>query len=115
MLKDLTEEKIDDVLLVTINISSATLDNAQKFKDFLLRRIEKGENRILIDCSQIIYMDSTFLGSLVFALKKLAAGGGNLKLIISNISSPVWTMFETTRMSKVFEMFQDKDSAIESF
>ncbi|MBU1097144.1 MAG: hypothetical protein CVV23_06750 [Ignavibacteriae bacterium HGW-Ignavibacteriae-2] len=115
MLYEFEDNKFDEVLVVKINTPDATLKYAQRFKSYLTRLIENDEKKILIDCRNVNFMDSTFLGSLVFTLKKMATSGGDLKLVIGNVESPVWTMFETTRMFKVFKTFPEIETAIESF
>ena len=115
MLQDFCEERIDDVVVITIQIPDATLKQAQNFKRFMQAMIVKEEKKIVINCQGISYMDSTFLGSLVFSLKKMAAFGGELKLVLGRVESPVWTMFETTRMFRVFKIYPDTASAVNSF
>lgn len=115
MHKDFEEEKVGDIVVITIIVPDATLKYAGNFKKFILRHIEREEKKVVVNCENISYMDSTFLGSLVFSLKKMATVGGELKLILGNVDSPVWTMFETTRMFKVFKTYPDKEKAIQSF
>ncbi len=109
------EQEINGVLLLSINLRHATLEKAKVIKDFLHRKIDSGEKKIVIDCNQILYMDSTFLGALVVSLKKTASQGGDLRLVMGDVNSPVWTMFETTRMFKVFKTFDDVQKALDSF
>lgn len=113
--ENITEEKIDDVLVVKTSYTSVTTVNAAPFKQFLITKIDNGEDKIVVDLSDIGYMDSSFLGSLVLSLKKSVASGGILKLIISKDENPLRTMFENTQMFKVFEAYQDLDSALNSF
>lgn len=115
MLRNLEEKKLGNILIVDINVETATLENAKSFKEYLSRRIEEGSKNFIIDLTKVGYMDSTFLGSLVFSLKKTVAEGGDLKLVLEEMDSPVWTMFETTRMFKVFKTFPDVGTAVKSF
>ncbi|MBN1302017.1 MAG: STAS domain-containing protein [Melioribacteraceae bacterium] len=104
-----------DISIVTLNISEATLKYAQSFKYFMVQRIIKNRSKIIIDCRNVNFMDSTFLGSLVYSLKKAAIDSGDLKLILGNFESPVWTMFETTNMFRIFKIYKDIESAVESY
>lgn len=115
MLKDFEEEQNGDITIININVPDATLKHAANFKKYMMRLIESDSKKVLINCANISYMDSTFLGSLVFSLKKMATVGGQLKLILGNVESPVWTMFETTRMFRVFKTYPDIETALESF
>ncbi len=108
-------DQIDDIFVVRIQIVRATLNNASAFKETLLELIEQGHKKIIIDCINVEFMDSTFLGSMVVALKKLNAVDGELRIVFANKETPVWLMFETTRMVKVFKSFLSIDEAVESF
>jgi anti-anti-sigma factor len=108
------EERYNDVLVIKTGFTSVTLENATIFKEFLLQKIESGELKIIVDLAEIGYLDSSFMGSLVLALKRVTAKGGTLKLILSKEDSPLKTMFENTQMSKVFDTFKDLESALNS-
>lgn len=109
--------KIDDlenkVCLITVNINRATLEEAEKFKSLLFEKIQIGIKKVIIDLSECEFIDSTFLGSLVVSLKKTTGSGGDLRLI--GFKPSVETMFELTRMYRVFESFKTKEEAISSF
>jgi len=107
--------KFGEILIFDIHFESATLETAKTFKDFLMEYIDNGEKKIIIDCSKVKYMDSTFLGVLVFTLKKLVSASGDLKLIMGDVNNPVWTMFETTRMFRVFKTYDDIGHAVKGF
>jgi len=58
-------------------------------------------------------MDSTFLSTIVTALKKVSKIGGNLKLV--GVHSEARALLELTGTIKVFEIFKTKDEAVKSF
>lgn len=115
MIRDIEDKKLGEILIVQVHLPSATLDNAKRFKEYLARHIEDGQKKIVVDFSSTQYMDSTFLGSLVFGLKKVVPVGGDIKLVINQVDSPIWTMFETTRMFKVFKTYSDIGTAVKSY
>ena len=108
-------EKEDDILIVTVNLERATLEKSSKLKDLLVQYISDGEKNIILDCSKIKFMDSTFLGAMVISLKKIVVTNGDIRLIVGDVNTPVWIMFETTRMFKVFKSYESVPSAIKSF
>ena len=67
----------------------------------------------MVDLSTCEFIDSTFLGSLVVSLKKLTGLGGDLRLV--GFQPAVHSMFELTRMYRVFESFKSADDAVQSF
>jgi len=109
------EIQVDDILVVSVELSSATLESAKKLKDYLNRKIDSGIIKLILDCSKIDFMDSTFLGALVFTLKKVIPLGGDLRLIMGDVKSPIWVMFEATRMFKVFKTYPTFEDALASY
>lgn len=104
-----------DVVIVNLNSSKATISEAISFKDFLLNVIENESSRIILNCRSVVYMDSSFLGALVFALKKSLAAKGETVILRSEEENPVWTMFSLTKMDRVFKLFTNEDDAVKSF
>jgi anti-anti-sigma factor len=110
---DFNKEDINGVSLFKVNIIRATMNEAEEFKFILSEEIGKGKKNLVIDLSDCEYIDSTFLGTLVVTLKKVTTQGGDLRLI--GFKPAVRSMFELTRMYRVFETFETKDEAVKSF
>jgi anti-anti-sigma factor len=110
---DFSQEKHGIVLVEVVNITRATLKEAEDFKQVLLKDIELGWRKIVVDLTECEFIDSTFLGALVVSLKRITGLGGDLKLV--GFQSAVSMMFQLTRMSRVFETFSSKEEAIKSF
>lgn len=108
----LREEK-DNVIVITVKLKRATLVEAEEFKQVLVNDIQRGFQNIVVDLASCEFIDSTFLGSLVVTLKKLTGLGGDLRLV--GFQPAVHSMFELTRMYRVFESFKSVDEAVESF
>lgn len=107
------KKNIGDVLIETINLHRATLREAEEFKQQLASDIELGNRKIVVDLSACEFIDSTFLGALVVSLKKVTNLGGDLRLV--GFQPAVESMFELTRMHKVFETFDSVEAAVDSF
>lgn len=110
---DIIEEIMDDILVEIINLDRATLQEAEQLKKMINRKIEAGFNKIVVDLSACEYLDSTFLGVLVSSLKKAVKMNGDLKLV--GFKPAVRSMFELTRLFRVFESFSELQDAIKSF
>ena len=98
-----------DVVVITVNLKRATMVEAEEFKQVLVNDIQRDFKKIVVDLSSCEFIDSTFLGSLVVSLKKLTGLGGDLRLVGFH------SMFELTRMYRVFESFKSADEAVQSF
>ena len=113
MFQEYIKEEVGDVIIEKVNLTRATLKEAEEFKTTLIRDIEKGKKKIIVDLSDCEFIDSTFLGALVVSLKRITTLGGDLKLV--GFQPNVRSMFELTRMHRVFESFETIDMAVESF
>ena len=85
----------------------------KNLKRLLVNDIQRDFKKIVVDLSTCEFIDSTFLGSLVVSLKKLTGLGGDLRLV--GFQPAVHSMFELTRMYRVFESFKSTDEAVQSF
>jgi anti-anti-sigma factor len=113
MFQEYVKEEVGDIVVEKVNLTRATLKEAEDFKKTLVRDIESGKKRIVVDLADCEFIDSTFLGALVVSLKKITALGGDLKLV--GFQPNVRSMFELTRMYRVFESFETKEEAVASF
>jgi anti-anti-sigma factor len=110
---DFTKEKHEDIVVEVVNLTRATLKEAEEFKQTLAQDIELGARKIVVDLTECEFIDSTFLGALVVSLKKITNLGGDLRLV--GFQPAVHSMFELTRMYRVFEAFKTKEEAVNSF
>jgi anti-sigma B factor antagonist len=75
--------------------------------------IDEKKNNILIDLGGIDFIDSSGLGMLVTALRSVTKAGGTLK--ITSLQENPKNLFETTRLDRVFDIYDDRDVAIKAF
>lgn len=104
---------IDGKVIITVELVRATIKEAEDFKALLAQEIESGTRDIIVDLCYCEFIDSTFLGALVVSLKRLLSIKGTLKLC--NLKPSVSSMFELTRMYKVFEIYDSLDKALASY
>lgn len=86
-----------------------------KLKEKVIEEIEKGIKNLIINLQEVSYIDSTGLGILIGALKRIKEREGKLYLIFS--STRLNRIFEITGLNKIFiiypaeeEMFKDLKS-----
>jgi anti-sigma B factor antagonist len=101
--------------VVLIEVKEERLDahNSSELKTQMLNLFEAGKNNIVVDLGDVRFVDSSGLGALVSGFKNASARNGNLKL--SNLQPQVQSMFELTRLHRVFEIFPDNQRALASF
>ncbi|AJF06936.1 STAS domain-containing protein [Geoalkalibacter subterraneus] len=106
------EEK-DDVVLMLVKEERLDAHNSGELKNQMLSLFEEGKNHIVIDLQDVRFIDSSGLGALVSGFKNASARNGNLKLC--GLQPQVKSMFELTRLHRVFEIFSGVDEALASF
>ena len=74
---------------------------------------EKGNNRIVLNLGEVVYVDSSGVGELVKAHATIRNKGGVLKL--ANLNKRVHDLLQMTRLSSVFDIEKDEASALKSF
>lgn len=82
---------------------------AAQLRDRLDEQIAAGRIRLVIDLTDVAFMDSTGLGVLVGRLKLVRSHGGTLRLVCS--SERILTVFAITGLDKVFQIFDNATDA----
>ena len=96
--------------MLTVQDERIDAHNSDEFKDYLLRLIENGDNRIIIQLSPVRFIDSSGLGALLSANKHILIKSG--RFVLAGIQKQVLAMFELTRLNRVFEIYADLNEAL---
>jgi anti-anti-sigma factor len=80
---------------------------AGQFRQGIIKLVESKANIILVDFSDVTFMDSSGLGALVVAMKTVRAAGG--KFFVCSINDQIKMLFELTSMGQVFEIFDNRE------
>jgi anti-sigma B factor antagonist len=101
--------------IVIVFVKEERLDahNSEELKAELNRIFGEGSRDVVIDLKQVRFIDSSGLGVLVSGFKNASTRQGNLKL--SALQTQVKSMFELTRLHRVFDIFPTVDDALDSF
>ena len=75
--------------------------------------IERNHSRIVFDMSRVEFIDSSTIGALVGFMRKARAAGGDVKL--AGLTPDIETIFELTRLQKVFQIHGSVDEALREF
>ena len=87
--------------------------SAKSFKDAVMQRAEKGAKRLVVDLSQVRFLDSSGLGVLVSCLRQVTASGGDIK--ICGLRPEIQSLFALTRLNRVFDIFATAEEAVAAF
>jgi anti-sigma B factor antagonist len=103
----------EDVVVITIEEERMDAHNSSDLKEQMLQLFDEGKCNIVIDLSKVRFIDSSGLGALVSGFKNASAREGSLKLC--SLQPQVRSMFELTRLHRVFEIFNNLDEVLKSF
>ena len=71
---------------------------------------EEKPERIVIDLSRATYIDSSGLAALILAMQKVEAYGG--RFFLAGLGETMRSIFETSRLNRIFQIFPDVDAAL---
>lgn len=100
-----TLEKIKNFNVLTIQEERIDAHNSAELKEYISQMLERGENTIVVQLKQVRFIDSSGLGALLFGHKQALAKSGQFAL--AEIQAQVLSMFELTRLTRVFEIYPD--------
>jgi anti-sigma B factor antagonist len=104
---------IDCVEVVQINGRIELGEGSAAVREVVRDLLAKGRKKILLDLSDVDYIDSSGLGSLVSSFTSVKNESGQLKLVY--LTKKVRDLLQMTRLFTVFEVFDDESTALASF
>lgn len=107
----LSVNKINNVAQATILPIEASLSNADQFKEEMITLVVNGAELIIVSFENVNYIDSSFLGSLVVALKYAMPRKTDIYLV--SLKPDVKNLLTLIRMDKVFKIYKDFGEAME--
>jgi|ERR1043166_982509 len=79
-------------------------------RESLNAMIKKKPEWIVIDLSRATYIDSAGVAALIVAMQEVEAYGG--KFFLSGLQETLRSIFETSRLDRIFQIFPDVDAAL---
>jgi len=109
----LSTRQIGDVTVIDATGRITLGEGASTFRDTVRDLAAKGDKKILLNLSDVTYIDSSGIGELVSGFTTVTNHGGVLKLL--GLSKRVKDLLQITKLYTVFEVFDDESSAVRSF
>ncbi len=110
---EITQKTIDEQTCVISLDGTLNARSADQVKEAFREAAGKGMRQVVLDLGNVPFIDSSGLAAMVSGLKTLNEKEGSLKL--ASLQSQADLLFKLTMFDKVFEIFADADSAIQSF
>jgi anti-sigma B factor antagonist len=107
-----TEHPIDAERHVLAVRGEIDLFTAPELKQVLAESIEADRVRIIVDLTETTFLDSTALGVLIGAVKRLRSRDGALAIV--NVDENIAKTFEITGLDQIFTILPTREAAIEA-
>jgi len=109
---NIQEEKTNDVTVCKLGgeVNINTSPQLRKAFDDIIRREDK---KVLVDFSGVSYIDSSGLATLIEMFQRLKKIGGRLRFAC--LDAKVKNIFEITKLHKLFEIFENCETALKDF
>lgn len=113
-MEDFSKEIFDGgKIAINVNLTRATIHEARELKKVLEEEIVFKHKKLVLDLSQCEFIDSTFIGAIVYEHKKMIERGG-----ILNVVEPLdlnKDLFLVTRTLESLNLYKTKEEAIDGF
>ncbi len=90
--------------LITVPEARIDASVAIRFKEAMVEAAKEGPERVILDLSNVDFIDSSGLGAVVASMKLL---GNGRRLELARLSPLVEKVFRLTRMDSVFTIHED--------
>ena len=105
--------KVGDVTVVDVSGRITLGEGSSALRDVLRDLTAQGNKKILLNLSEVSYIDSSGLGELVSGFTSVSNGGGTLKLL--GLTKRVKDLLQITKLYTVFDVHEEEAHAIRSF
>lgn len=92
---------------------SLDADTVAAFKKVAYDLVSGGSTRFVIDCTNLTFIDSMGLGAMISLLRRVRTQNGDVK--VASLSDDVKTIFEITRLHRLFDVCADWNTAVRQF
>jgi anti-sigma B factor antagonist len=107
---EITDRKVDEETHVVAVTGEIDLFTAPEFKQRMSELIDAGRSRLVVDLSETTFIDSSSLGVLIGAHRRLKLRGGALLVVCSN--EAIAKTFKITGLDGVFTLADSVDEAL---
>jgi anti-sigma B factor antagonist len=107
------EREISDVTVLDIHGKLTLGEGDELLRDKVNSLVHQGRKKILLNLSEVPYIDSAGLGEIVRTYTTVSRQGGSLKLL--NLTKRIQDLLAITKLLTVFETFDAEADAVKSF
>lgn len=105
--------QVDGVTILDLSGRIVLGEGSIQLRNSIKELVNKGQKHILLNLSDVNYIDSSGLGELVSAYTTVRNAGGELKLL--GLTKKVHDLLQITKLYTVFDVKDDEATAVSSF
>ncbi len=109
----ISPNQIEGITLVRLKGRLVLGQEASSLQDFVQNYVANGNIKLILNLKEVPFIDSTGLGVLVIAHLAAQKANGSIRLL--HLSKRHIELLVLTKLSTVFEIFDDESTAIDSF
>jgi anti-sigma B factor antagonist len=107
---NITLDNKDGSTVVKFHEERLDAHNSKELKDYLLELLDNGAKKLILDLSEVRFVDSSGLGALLSGHKNAGLRDGRFALV--GVQARVQSMFELTRLTRVFDIYPGVEDAL---
>ena len=109
----MTDRMVDGVAVVAIEGRIVLGEESNALREKVKTMLASGQKKVVLNMTNVSYIDSSGLGTLVASHTSARAQGANLRL--ANLGSKFQEILQVTKLVTVFEVYPTEAAAISSF
>ena len=113
MALDIEQREREGIVILDVKGRLVVGEPTSELRETIRRLCSSGTNNIILNLADVDYIDSTGLGGMVISFTTLKKSGGALKLL--KLSKRNIELLVLTKLTTVFELFDDEQDAVNSF
>jgi anti-sigma B factor antagonist len=110
---NIRERQAGDVTVLDMDGKITIGEGSVALRSVVRRLIEEGKKKILLNLSNVGYVDSSGIGELVSSFTTVNREGGQLKLL--NLTQKIRDLLAITKLLTVFDTYKEESEALNSF
>ena len=110
---EISRREKEGITLLDMNGPLTMGEAATSLRETLRRLVAEGCGNVVLNLAKVDYIDSTGLGAMMMCYTALRRESG--RLVLLNLNRRHVELLVLTKLSTIFEMFDDEQQAINSF
>jgi anti-sigma B factor antagonist len=108
---NIADKLIGRILVVRPEEKRLDAAAASSFKGRMVDFINQGHATVVLDLTQVEFVDSSGLTAIVSTLKSLGLSGG--EMVVCGVGPNLQSLFKLTKLDRVFKVFDGEKQAVD--